>query len=99
MKMSIREIRAQFAAAIAAVEKGERVVITRNGEPVAELGPPSVVAPEGTIWERMDAARKAAGLDKYVGPPLDDAWLEAFNDPKFSRDALGLDDDWEPYRP
>lgn len=39
MKMSVREARAQFAAALAAVEKGERVTITKNGTPVAELGP------------------------------------------------------------
>ena len=39
------------------------------------------------------------GLDKYDGPPLDDKWLEEFNDPAFSRKVLGLEDDWEPYRP
>jgi prevent-host-death family protein len=95
MKMSIREIRAQFAAAIAAVEKGERVVITRNGEPVAELGPPPVKA-QKFDWDKLDAVRRELGLDKVKLP---DGWQEDFDDPAFSREVLGLDDDWEPYRP
>ncbi|UIJ46433.1 type II toxin-antitoxin system prevent-host-death family antitoxin [Sphingomonas cannabina] len=100
MEMSVREARAQFAAALAAAERGERVTITKNGRPVAELGPPSAAQPKrkgGIDWERVERVRKEMGLDKL--PPLPDGWQEEFDDPAFSREVLGLDDDWEPYRP
>jgi len=99
MKLSVREARARFAAALAAVEKGERVTITKNGQPVAELGPPSspVVEQEG-FWERNERVRKELGLDKYDGPPLDEKWLEEFNDPAWGRELFGLGDDWHPER-
>ena len=85
MKMSVREARAQFAAALAAVENGERVVITKNGEPVAELGPPAA-KPEKTGFQRMrDEARKR-GWDK-VQIDFD----PEFDDPAYSRKVLGLD--------
>ncbi|TPG10407.1 type II toxin-antitoxin system Phd/YefM family antitoxin [Sphingomonas oligophenolica] len=40
MEFSVREARAQFATALAAAKRGERVTITKNGKPIAELGPP-----------------------------------------------------------
>lgn len=95
MKMSVREARAQFAAALAAVENGERVTITKNGKPVAELGPPAVKK-GGLDWEKLRAASKKSGLDKYKPEEL---WPLEFDDPAFSRAVLGLDDDWEPYQP
>ncbi|ONF96624.1 type II toxin-antitoxin system Phd/YefM family antitoxin [Sphingomonas jeddahensis] len=42
MEMSVRKARAQFAHPLAAAGRGERVTITKNGKPVAELGPPAV---------------------------------------------------------
>ena len=86
MKMSVREARAQFAAALTAVENGERVTITKNGKPVAELGPPRAT-PRLSAWERIAAATKAAGWDEgALTLPRD------FDDPAFSRHVLGLDD-------
>ena len=93
MKMSVREARAQFATALNAVENGERVVITKNGQPVAELGPPPV-AKESRL-ERMSRVSKELGLDKIKLP---DNWQEEFDDPAFSREVLGLGDDWDPTR-
>ena len=60
MEMSVREARAQFAAALAAVERGERVTITKNGKPVAELVAPP--AKKGFDWERADRVRKELGI-------------------------------------
>ena len=37
--MSIAEAKAKFAALVARAEEGERIVVTRNGRPVACLGP------------------------------------------------------------
>ena len=88
MKMSVREARANFAAAIEAAENGERVVITKNGEPVAELGPPRSQK-KGFDFERAARVRKEMGLDKLA---IDTLWPPEFDDPNFSRKALGLED-------
>lgn len=100
MKMSVREARANFAAALEAAERGERVTITKNGKPVAELGPPPAAeAPAEGFWERNERVRKELGLDKLkLTRPLDDEWLEEFNDPAWGRELFGLGDDWQPGR-
>ncbi|RZF64238.1 type II toxin-antitoxin system prevent-host-death family antitoxin [Sphingomonas populi] len=90
MEMSVREARANFASALDAAAKGEQVIITKNGEPVAELGPPRKKK-GGFDFERNERVRKELGLDKYDGPPLDDAWLEEFNDPAWTRELFGPD--------
>ena len=95
MEMSVREARAQFAAALAAVERGERVTITKNGKPVAELVAPP--AKKGFDWDRLAEARRKLGLDKLVlDYPLDEAWRERFDDPAFGREVFGIGDDWDP---
>ena len=90
MEMSVREARANFASALDAAAKGEQVIITKNGVPVAELGPPRQKK-GGFDFERNERVRKELGLDKYDGPPLDDAWLEEFNDPAWARELFGPD--------
>jgi prevent-host-death family protein len=90
MEMSVREARANFASALDAAARGEQVIITKNGEPVAQLGPPPVKK-RGFDFERNERVRKELGLDKYDGPPLDDKWLEEFNDPKWTRELFGPD--------
>jgi len=89
MEMSVREARAQFAAVIAAAERGERVTITRNGKAVAEFGP---VVPKAVRfdWERLDQVRRETGLDQVK---LADDWQERFDDPAFSGAVLGLEAD------
>ena len=93
MELSIREARAQFAKAIEAAQRGERVTITKNGKPVAELVPPTVK--RKFDWDRLDRVRRELGIEKAN---LDDEWMEAFNDPAFSREVLGIGDDWDPTR-
>lgn len=88
MEMSVREARAQFAYALAAAQRGERVTITKNGEPVAELGPPSPKK-GGFDWNRLERTRRELGLDKYDGPPLDETWRESFDDPTWARELFG----------
>lgn len=94
MELSVREARARFAAALAAAEGGERVIITKNGEPVAELGPPSARPKNTFTWKRVDRIRGELGLDKL--PPddrTDDEWFADFNDPIFTQMMLGDQDD------
>lgn len=38
-KISVQDLKARLSAAIAEAEAGETLVITRHGEPVAQLGP------------------------------------------------------------
>lgn len=93
MKMSVREARAHFAAALEAAERGERVIITKNGKPVAELGPP---ATRKTLdWEGLERYRKEKGWDIL---DVEDVWPAGFEDPAFSREVLGIGDDWDPNR-
>ena len=40
MDVTVTEARNRLTQLLRAVENGERVVITRNGKPVAEIGPP-----------------------------------------------------------
>lgn len=85
MHMSIRDAKARFSEAIAAAMRGERVVITRHGQPVAELVPPAVKQPLN--FAAADAYLAEIGWESQaVKLP------ENFDDPTFSRKVLGLDD-------
>lgn len=91
MEMSVREARAQFATALSAAERGERVTITKNGKAIAQLGPPEEKK-GGLDWGRLARIRAEMGLDKIeLDRPLDDQWLAEFNDPAWSRELFGPD--------
>jgi prevent-host-death family protein len=92
MEMSVREARANFSHALAAAERGEHVTITKNGRAVAQLGPPPKKK-GGLDWDHLDRVGKELGLDKVK---LEEGWQERFDDPAFSRDVMGLGDDWKP---
>lgn len=84
MDYSVREAKANFAAAAAAAANGERVVITKHGKPFVEIVP----VRKGKIdWDALDRAQAAAGLNA-----ADYDWPDEFNDPVFSRRVLGLED-------
>jgi prevent-host-death family protein len=89
MEYTIRDAKAHFSAAIAAVERGEHVTVTKHGKPVATIVPAK--PPARVDWARAMEIRKELGLTD-TGLVLDDAWLEEFNDPAYSRRVLGLDD-------
>ncbi|WP_375427367.1 type II toxin-antitoxin system Phd/YefM family antitoxin [uncultured Sphingomonas sp.] len=91
MEMSVREARAQFAHALSFAERGERVTITKNGTPVAELGPPTLKK-GGLDWDRLERVRREMGLDKLPPDPRsDEEWLADFNDPVWTREIFGPD--------
>lgn len=89
MKMSVREARANFATALEAAEKGELVTITKNGKPIAELGPPR--ARKGFDWDNAERIRKELGLQDIMTPKSAEQWLEEFNDPRWTREIFGAD--------
>ncbi len=83
--MTIRidiEKQAALAELVARMEAGEDVLLTRDGETVAVLNPPSVVAPKGQrrlgIWEHLNLNIPA----------------EVFTDPDPELEALMDDSVW-----
>jgi prevent-host-death family protein len=85
MEMSIREAKARFSQAIAAALRGESVVITKFGKPVAQIGPPP--SRQALDFAKADAFLKERGLDTIELHLPDN-----FDDPAFSRKVLGLDE-------
>jgi prevent-host-death family protein len=85
MEMSIREAKAKFSEAIAAVERGESITITKYGRPVAMIGKP--VRKYGLDFAELDAYKKEQGwIDGSITLP------DHFDDTEFSRKVLGLED-------
>jgi prevent-host-death family protein len=85
MELSIREAKAHFTEAAAAAARGERVVITKHGQPFVELVPARSAS--GMDFEKADIVRRELGLDGLtVTLPAD------FDDPAFSRKVLGIED-------
>ena len=89
MEMSVREARAQFAAALAAAERGERVTITKHGRPVAELGPPTAVAAppqpkKPWDWDELDRLQEQLGIPKPAP-----GWEKWFDSPELNKEIWG----------
>ena len=85
MELTIREAKARLSELVAAVRKGERVVITRHGRPAAELV--RCDRRGGIDFEKLEAARRRLGIGGDG-----DVWPEVFDDPTFSRGVLGIED-------
>ena len=84
MELALREAKARLSELVAAAQHGERVVITKYGEPAVELV--RCHSRGGIDFVKLDAARERLGLAGNRA-----RWPEEFNDPEFSRRVLGLD--------
>jgi len=78
--VSIKQAKDRLPALVREVEGGERVVITRNGKPVAEVVPHQ---PDkgGLNWDVMEQWKTELGVDRlvtYVAPDFDDPLPEDF---------------------
>ncbi len=94
MELAISAAKPRLSELIAAAQRGERVVITRRGEPAAEL----VACPKrkrggGIDFERLEGTCKRLGIEQDP-PEVAEKMIAAFHDPALSRKVLGLDDDW-----
>ena len=94
MQLAVSEAKPRLSELIAAAERGERVVITRRGEPAVEL----IACPKrkrrgGIDFERLEATCKRLGIEQDP-PEVAEKMIAAFQDPAFSREVLGLDDDY-----
>jgi len=84
---ALDEARVRFEEIVSDAERGERVVITKDGEPAVEL----VRCRErrgGIDFDKLEADRRRLGI-KGDG----ERWPREFDDPAFSRQVLGLNDE------
>jgi len=54
-RVSIRELRNDVSRIVARVRAGERLIVTSNGEPVAEIGPIRASGQKRTLEELIEA--------------------------------------------
>ena len=98
IEVDINEAAGRLRGAVIAAEGGERVFITRNGEPAVQL-------------VRCERTRRAGGIDfdtlretlnrlgiEQQTPDEIAAWEKDFSDAAFSLEVLGVGDDWDPSR-
>ena len=86
MELALRHAKARLSELVAAAERGERVVITKYGEPAVELVR-CRKRKGGIDWDKLEADCKRLGIEGGGA-----RWPDAFDDPAFSRQVLGLDD-------
>ena len=86
MELAVREAKARLSELIAAARNGERVIITRHGQPAAELV--RCDRRGGIDLDKLEAARRRLGIEGDG-----EGWPEEFNDPVLSRRVLGLNDE------
>lgn len=90
MELTLQEAEARLTELVTAAENGERVVITRNGEPAVQLVRCERKQRRGFDWDRLNANRRRLGI-KDASPEEVAAWKADFEDAAFSRRVLGLD--------
>ena len=93
MDYALRDAKARLSELVTAAERGERVVITRHGIPAVEL---VRCRRRGPIdFDKLEATRRRLGV-REASPEELAEWQARFEDPAFSRQVLGLDEDDEP---
>ena len=88
---ALDEAQGRLPEMVSAAERGERVIITRNGEPAVQLVRCERKRRGGFDWDRLDANRRRLGI-RDASPEEAAAWKADFEDAAFSRRVLGLDD-------
>ena len=72
--VSMKEAKNRLTQLARLVEKGETVVVTRNGKPAFDLVPHKPAVKDR--FEALEAYKKKHGIDRFFGPIPDD-----FDDP------------------
>ncbi len=86
MELALREAKARLSELVAAARNGERVIITKHGQPAVELV--RCDRRGGIDFDKLEATRRRLGIEGDR-----ERWPEEFDDPAFSRHVLGLDDE------
>ena len=87
MELSVRNAKARFSEALEAAARGERVVVTKHGKPFVEMVPEKPAEQED-FFVRLERVRREMGWENAKLHLPDN-----FDDPAFSRQVLGLDDE------
>jgi prevent-host-death family protein len=77
--VSVKQAKDTLPALLREVEGGARIVITRNGKPVAEVVPLELRG--GLNWQVIEDWKKELGVDRlvtYIAPDFDDPLPEDF---------------------
>ena len=90
MELALHEAENRLAELVTAAESGERVVITKEGEPAVQLVRCERKQRRGFDWDRLNANRRRLGI-KDASPEEVAAWKADFEDAAFSRRVIGLD--------
>ena len=85
MELAIGEAKERLSELVAVARNGERVIITKYGQPAVELV--RCDRSGGIDFDELEAARRRLGIDGDG-----EGWPGEFNDPAFSRQVLGLND-------
>ena len=90
MEDALRDAKAHLSKLVRDAQNGERIVITKHGEPVVEL----VRCQErgGIDFDRLEADRRRLGIVD-ASPEETETMIAAFHDSALSRRVLGLEDD------
>jgi prevent-host-death family protein len=75
MKISIKEAKNKFSEIVRRAEAGERVVVTRDGMPVADIVSHAPIK-GGIDWEGLARWKRENGVERFVAYIPDD-----FDDP------------------
>ena len=84
MELTLREAKARLSEIIAAAENGERVVITKYGQPAVEMV--RFRRTGGIDFDKLSATCSRLGIEEGQ-----EKWPADFDNPSFSRRVLGLE--------
>ena len=84
MEVGLREAKARLSELVDAAHRGERVVITKRGEPAVELVRFRTTG--GIDFDKLYAARRRLGIEEH-----NEEWPAEFDDPAFSHRVLELE--------
>ena len=91
---ALDEAKVRLAEIVSAAERGERVVITKDGEPAVQLVRCERKKNRGFDWDKLNANRRRLGIEDASAGGSRRQWMAAFR--RFRPSAasvLGLDDD------
>ena len=96
--VSVKEAKTTLTALLRLAEAGERIVLTRNGKPVADLVPHEVPKLQGSLIDRVEAWHKENGTDLskgWISPDFDDPLPEDFLYSPWPDDIKMPSDGWK----
>ena len=88
MEYALRDAKTHLSKLVRDAQNGERVVITKHGEPVVELV--RCLKRGGIDFDKLDADRQRLGIVD-ASPKEAERMIAAFHDPALSRRLLGIE--------